>query len=139
MATIRTLLHAARIVDQIRQNLISLQSDMVRNATTWKAMAQAQSPTLVTLQGYMHTAATSYLTRLGWYTTLQGDPVKRQRVLDELARRGWTEADITDIGTALNATANQLDGAALATYAACITACDGIIAAVSAPDTLWPE
>ena len=114
MATIRTLLHAGRVVDQIRQNLIGLQFNMVVNATTWRAMAVAQNPPLATLQTFMHDAATAYLTRLNWYTILQADPIKRQRVLDELARRGWSETDITDIGSALFAVATQLNGAALA-------------------------
>ncbi len=112
---------------------------MVRNAATWKAMAQAQSPPLATLQSFIHDAAASYQTRLGWVTALRNDAVKKQRFLDEIALRGWSETDITDVVGPMITVANQLAGAALATYAACINACDGITAAVDKPDSLWPE
>ncbi len=134
-----TNIHKSRVVDQIVQNLIGLQNDMVRNAATWRAMAVAQSPPLATLQQFMHDAAASYQTRLGWVTTLRNDSVKLQRFIDEITLRGWTQADITDVLNPLITVANQLAGAGLATYAACITACDGITAAVDKPDSLWPE
>lgn len=135
----RTNLHAGRLVDQIRQNLIGLQNDLRRNATTHKAMANAQSPNLATLQGFMTDAAASYLTRLVWIANLRADPVKRQALVDQLAKIGWTEPDITSVATALQTAAMTLSDAPKTTFAQIIAACDAVLAVVDAPDSLWPE
>lgn len=139
MAITKTNIHPGRVVEQIHRNLIGLQRDMVSNAESWKAMAVAQSPALNILQGYMHDGANAYLTRLKWYDDLRLDSVKRQRINDELTKRGWSETDFTTPSAEMYSVANQLKSAPLATYQACINACDGIIASVDPPDSLWPE
>ena len=139
MAIPLTNLHKGRVVEQIRQNLIGLQNDMRHNALTHRAMAQAQSPALAILQGFVADAAAAYLTRMQWLIDLRNAPVRRQRLLDILTLMGWTEADITDAATPLRAAAVALRDAPKTSYAEIVTACDAVLASVDAPESLWPE
>lgn len=139
MAVPLTNLDKFRVFFQITNNICQLQANIRSNVTTWKAMAQAQSPALGTLQNFMHDGANAWLTRLGWVDTLRANPTKRQHIIDVLNDLGINEADIVDKVTAMQSVATQLSGAPLASYAACITACDGILAAVDVAFSLWPE
>lgn len=139
MAIPRTKLHNSRVADQIKSNIIQLQQDMVRNAQAHKAMAQAQSPPLVTLAQFVADTAASYLTRLQWVIDLQADPIRKARVITIIESWGWTEADITDVVVPLRQAAVALRDAPRTAFAQIITACDAMLASVGPPDSLWPE
>lgn len=139
MAIPLTNLQKARVVEQIQRNLVQLQGDMVRNANTHKAMVTAQSPDVTTLAGFVQDCAASYLTRLQWVIDLRNNPTRKARLLEMLALMGWTEADIVDVVTALRSAAIALRDAPKTSYAEITAACDAVLAAVDAPDSLWPE
>lgn len=134
-----TNLHAFRVLDQIRMTLINTQRDMIRNATAHRAMAVAQSPSVAVLRGFVNDAALAYLAHLQWIIDLRDNPVREQRLLDALAKWGWTEADVVDVVTSLRQPAVALRDASKTTYVEIISACDAVLAAVNAPETLWPE
>jgi hypothetical protein len=133
-----TSLQNARVVDQIRQNLMNLQRDLLANAASHKAMAQTQIP-LAQLQQNVADCAADYLRRLQWLIDLRNDPVRRARLLDILTKMNWTEADITDVATPLRQAAVGLRDAPRTSYAEIIAACDSLTAFVDKPDSLWPE
>jgi hypothetical protein len=139
MAIPVTNLHGTRVLGQIQQNLIQLQQDMRNNAATHKAMAQAQSPDLATLQSFITDCIVQYLKRLQWIIDLRNDAGRRAILVAMLGKIGWTEADIVNVVTALRAEVITLQNAPRTTYAQIITACDAMIAAVNPPDSLWPE
>lgn len=139
MAIPLTNLHKGRIVEQIQQNLVGLQNDIRLNAFAHKAMAQAQSPDLATLQKYVADCVAEYLKRFKWVIDLRADPVRKARLLDALTKYGWTEADIVDVVTPMRAAVIALRDAPRTTYAQIVSACDAVIAAVEPPDSLWPE
>lgn len=139
MAVPLTNLHKNRVVEQIRTVLMNLQTAMRNNAIAHKAMAQAQSPDLVTLQGFVSACALTYLGNLQWIIDLRNDPVKKQRLLDIVTLLGWTESDITSVVTPLRQAAVALRDAPRTTYAEIIAACDALLTSVDAPPTLWPE
>jgi hypothetical protein len=139
MAIPLTNLHKGRVADQVAQNLVGLQTDMRRNATLHKSAAQAQSVPLDTLQTWVQTCALEYLRRFKWITDLRADPVRKQRLLDAIAAKGWVETDIVDVLTPMRQAAITLRDASKASYADIITACDAVLSAVEAPDSLWPE
>src|SRR5260221_343733 len=132
-----TLLHQQRVVDQIRQNLVGVQRDMINNAKAHLAMAQAQSPDIATLLGFVRGVASQYLTRLGWITTLRNNPTQEAWVLAAMTRMGWSESDIVNVVTPLLTAANSLNNAALVTYADVISACNQLIAFIDVPPSLW--
>ncbi len=139
MAIPRTNLHLLRVVDQIRLTLMNLQRDMVLNANKHKVAAISQSPPLAILQNYVRDTALAYLDKLQWIIDLRNDPTKEQRLLDTLAKMGWSESDVVDVVTALRQAAVALRDAPRTTYAEIIVACDAMLAAVQPPDSLWPE
>lgn len=139
MAIASNPMHAFRILNQCMTNLVQLQRDVRSNAAAWKSMAQGQTQPIVTIAGFMTTAAAAYSTRLGWLDALQANTSLWNRVRTIWTVLGGTAADFNDIVTPLRAVANQLPLADKSSYAAIITACDQILAAVDAPDTLWPE
>ncbi len=116
-----------------------MQRDMVLNANAHKAMANAQSPPLATLQNFVRDVALAYINKLQWIIDLRNDSTKEQRLLTTLAQMGWSENDIVDVVTALRQAAVALRDAPRTTYGEIITACDAMIAAVQPPDSLWPE
>lgn len=138
MAIPRTNLHLLRVVDQMRTLLLNMQHDMIRNATTHKAWALAQLP-LAGIQTAVQATAANYLALLQTIIDLRNDSTKEQRLLDTLAKMGWTEADVVDLVTAFLQVARGLRDAPRTTYAEIIAACDGVLAAVQPPDSLWPE
>lgn len=112
---------------------------MRANASTWKAAAQAQSIPLATLAQNMNDAAVAYQTRLSWLTTLQADATNWPKVRSMFIAWGGTAADFTNMVNPITAVANQLGPADKSTYAAIISDCDQILAAIEAPISLWPE
>lgn len=139
MAVPVTQLHILRVMLQADQNLSGLQKDMRQNAQTWLAMAQAQSPDMATLAGFMNSAAASYQTRLAWVSTIQADGTNWPKIQAMAALLGIVAADFSSVINPLTAVANQLGPADKSTFAAIITACNSIIAAIPAPLSLWPE
>ena len=135
----RTSLHDARVVDQIKQNLVQLQADMVRNAGTHKQMAQSQSPPLEELAKFITDCVEQYLRRLQWVIDLQKDPQRRGRMMAMINKLGWNESDINDVLVPLRDAAIALRDASRSSYAEIIAACDQLLASVEAPDSLWPE
>lgn len=139
MAVPVTQLHILRVMLQADQNLSGLQKDMRQNAQTWLAMAQAQSPDVTTLAGFMNAAAASYQTRLGWVSTIQADATNWPKIQTMAAALGIAGADFSGVINPLTTVANQLGPADKSTFAAIIAACNSIIAAIPAPLSLWPE
>lgn len=131
--------HTFRVVEQIMSNMVGLQRDMRGNALTWKAMATAQSPDVTILAQFMHDAAASYNTRLGWLLTYKNTSPNWSAVTAMYLALGGDIAEATTLYTQMKAVADQLAAAMLTTYAQITSACDQILAAVQAPDSLWPE
>lgn len=139
MAITLTTIHKQRVAKQVMDNLVGLQRDMVRNAQAHKAMALAANPPVATLRTFVNDAAAAYLNRLQWVIDLRNDPVKRQKLLDAIAAMGVPEADVISMVTELRSAAIGLRDAGKANYAAIVTACDALLAAVDPVDSLWPE
>jgi hypothetical protein len=139
MAIPVTKLHILRVLLQVDTNLSQLQRDMRNNAIAWKAMAQSQSVPLATLQGYMNDAAAAYSARLSWMTTLQADTANWNSLVAMWQLLGGTSSEFTSVVSPLQAVATQLPMVDKSTYAACISVCDQITAAINAPLSLWPE
>jgi len=127
-----------RALLQIERNLSNTQRDMRNNALNWRQLALAQSIPIVTLAGFMNSAAISYQTKLGWVDAIQLNP-EWPRIRDLYILMGGTLQEVSDLMTPLNAVATQLGPAAKTTYAEIISACDQIINAINAPLSLWPE
>ena len=139
MAVPQTKLHANRVLEQIMDNVVGLQRDMVNNATAHKAMAQAQSPDLATLQGFVNDSIAAYSTRLGWGDAIVNTPAKLTILTNTCTRIGLAVTDITDITNALKTVVTTMQGANKTTYAQIVSLCDAVITAVNLPDSLWPE
>lgn len=139
MAIAQTKFHVLRVLMQIDQNFTGLQRDMRNNANSWKAMANAQSPDITTLVSFMHDAATSYQTRLAWLANYKNTSPNWTAVTAMYTALGGDIAEATTLYNQMKAVADQLAVAVINTYADAISTCDQILAAVQAPDTLWPE
>jgi len=135
----QTAFHTYRVMNQLQQNLTGLQRDIRSNAVAWKAMATAQSPDVATLAQFAKDAAASYETRLGWVLTYKNTSPNWPAVTAMFTALGGNIADATTLFTQMKAVADQLGAATLTTYAQISAACDQILAAVQAPDSLWPE
>ena len=139
MTIAQTAFHTFRVVNQLQQNLVGLQRDMRSNAVAWRAMATAQSPNVATLAQFTKDAATSYQTRLGWVLTYKNTSANWPAVTAMLTALGGNITDATTLYTQMKAVADQLAAANLTTFAQISTACDQILSAVQAPDSIWPE
>lgn len=139
MAITLTAIHKRRIISQIEHNLTGLQSDMHTNALAHKAMAEARSVPLETLQSYLTDCASQYLKRLQWVIDLRADAARRQRLLDMLATVGWDEQEIVGLVTELRNAAVALRDANITTYQRIVNVCTALVDAVDPPDSLWPE
>jgi hypothetical protein len=128
-----------RVLNQIMQNMTGLQHDMVANANTWNAMAVAQNPDALTIAQYMHDAAASYETRLGWVLNYRNTSPNWNAVAAMYAALGGVGADVVTLYNEMKAVADALSVASITTYPQIQTACGQITAAVQAPDSLWPE
>lgn len=128
-----------RLVQQAVQLIVNYAANMRQNAQSHIAMAQAASPDLATVQGYVRGCAAEYQRMLGdLQTAVTTDPTKT-KLLDGLARLNCASADITTPGTAMIAAANALATADLSSYATIVTACNALISAVPQPASVWPE
>jgi len=134
-----TPIHILRLLLQADQNLTQLQRDIRSNALQWAAMAQAQSPDVATIAGFMNSAATAYQTRLAWISTAQADVTNWNLLVTMWQKLGGVSGDFSSVVTPLQAVANQLGAADKSTYAAITSACNQITAAINAPLSLWPE
>ena len=139
MAIAVTALHGDRLRDQLWRNLVSLHSDMYRNAATHKAMAVAQSPSLATLQGFWTSAAASYANRLSWVTALQANAPQLAIAVAALQRVGLSTADVTALLTPLQTVVTGMQAANIMSYADISIGCDQITAFLGPPISLWPE
>jgi hypothetical protein len=134
-----TALHILRVMLQAEQNLSGLQKDMRNNALSWKAMAQAQNPDVVTLAGYMDSSAATYQARLGWLATMQSDAANWTKISAMWATMGGTGQDFSNLITPLQSVADGLGPASKNTYSKIIGICNQITTVVNAPLSLWPE
>lgn len=139
MAIPVTALHILRVMLQGEQNLSGLQRDVRTNAQSWLASAQSENVPVETIAQYMTDAATEYSKRLNWITELQDDTDNWSKIAVMWAKLGGTGGDFSGIITPLTAVANGLVAANKSSYAAIISVCNQIIAAVNAPLSLWPE
>jgi len=134
-----TQIHIRRVLRQCDIALTNMHRDMRNNAIAWKTAATAQTTPQATLAGWMNNAAAIYQSTLAQFTALQADAVNWPKVRDMFITQGGSVADFTAMMTPMTAVANQLGPADKSTYAAIITACNQILAAVEAPLSLWPE
>lgn len=139
MAIVINFLDAFDVFLQIQQNLRGLQFDIRRLAIGWKSRAQAGSVPFPELKQQFVTGGNSFAVRIQWVSELRADSVKRQRLLDMLAKLDIPEQDIIDKASDLNTVVNQIRAQDPLNYAQLITVCDQIIAAVPARVNLWPE
>lgn len=139
MAITLTKFHIFRVLNQIMSNLVGLQRDIVNNANTWKAMATAQSPTIVLLAQAMRDAATEYQRRLQWVADYKNNNQNWPAVSTMFQALGGDPAEATTMYQQMKTVADQLAAASIVTYAQATNACNQILAAVAAPDSLWPE
>jgi hypothetical protein len=134
-----TKLHAHRLLEQVLNNLTGLQRDIANNAQAHKAMAEAKSPPLPTLQVFINDSAAAYLTRLKWVEDALSAPERREGLLAALARIGCEESDVTDVHEALRAAVLAFQSSQKTDYGKIIAACDDVIQQVNKPESLWPE
>lgn len=128
-----------RLVQQAVQLIVNYAANMRSNANTHIAMANAQSPDLTTLAGFVSSAASEYQRLLDLLqTAVTTDPTKT-KLLDGLARMNCVSTDITTPGTAMINAADALAAADKSSYAAIIAACNNLLAAVPQPASVWPE
>jgi hypothetical protein len=141
VAISQTTVHVAHVVEQIIRNLRGLHRDMRDNAQSWKTMAAVQNPTVAILRSYMADAVVSYQTRLSWVNDYKNTNANWPAVMAMMTAQGMDTADVAALYSQLKTVADQLQAAAptLTTYASINGACDQILAAVQAPDSLWPE
>lgn len=139
MAIPTTALHILRLLLQADQNLSGLQRDMRNNAIAWNTSATNQTIPQPTLQTQMRDAANAYNLRLGWIATAQANVPVWTALSTMWTNLGGVAGDFTSTVNPLQAVATQLLTVDLSSYAAIISACAQITAAISAPISLWPE
>lgn len=139
MAVTVTKLQIFRVVDQIITALVGMQRDMVNNANAWAAQAVAQSPDIVTLSKHMADAAASYERILGWILAYKNTSQNWTAVVTMYVAIGGSANDVVNHYTTLKTVADALSAANITTYAQVTNACNQILAAVSKPDSIWPE
>lgn len=126
-------INAKRILDQVYQNLIGLQRDMRSNAQAWKSTASTVP--METLSKWMNDAAAQYLRRLAW----RADDAIWQKAIAMHAALGGDYAEFKALSAPMKAAAEALAAAQKTTPKQVIAACDAVLSAVPAPQSLWPE
>jgi hypothetical protein len=139
MAITLTKFHVFRVLNQLMANLVGVQSDMLRNAKSWKAMATAQSPDITTLATFMRDAAGEYQRRLQWVADYRNTSPNWAAVSAMFQALGGDPTEATTMYQQMKNVADQLAAASITTYAQATSACNQIIAAITPPDSLWPE
>lgn len=120
---------------QIQQATRNLAKNMRDNANTHIAMASAASPDVATLGAFVHDSANSYLNILStartWVTNNNAQAAAAVGLI------GATLADLNTYVAPLQSAATALSTADVSTYAAIIAACNALLAAVPAPNTVF--
>ena len=120
---------------QLQQATRNLATSMIVNAQRWVVMANAQSPDVVTLGGYLTNAAASYLNILtmaqGW---IAANPTQATAAL---ALDGMTADDFNNYIAPLTTAATALQKSDVSTYAAIGAAANAVIAAVPMPASIF--
>lgn len=128
-----------RLVQQAVRVIVGLASNMVNNANTHINHATAQDIPVATLAQAVNDCAAQYQTSLNQLNTALTTDPNKTKLLDGLARQNCASTDITGPGNTMMNAANALAAADKSTYAAIITACNNLIAAVPKPASVWPE
>jgi hypothetical protein len=102
-------------------------------------MALAQSPDLVTLQGFVADCIAQYSRRLGWVSTILADATQGPIIAGMLTAMQFAVTDITAITTALQNAVTAMQAQPTDTYLHIGQLCNAILANVNPPDSLWPE
>lgn len=139
MAITRSLFHSLRILYQLQTNIVQLQRDIRSNAETWKAAATVQSSSAQQLKTWMQDAAVSYETRLEWLRSYRDTSPYWSDLATLYTLLGGNSTEVTTFYTEMKVVSDGLQAAGLNNYMQIINACDQIIAAIDAPDSLWPE
>lgn len=126
-------INAKRILDQVYQNLIGLQRDMRSNAEAWKSSARTVPNDTIT--SWMNDAAAQYLRRLAW----RADDATWQKAVSMHTTLGGDYAEFKAMSAPMKAAAEALAKADKSTPKQIVAACDAMLAAVPAPQSLWPE
>lgn len=120
---------------QLMQATRNLAMTMRNNANTHIAMANAQSPDVVTLGTFVTDCAASYNKILSTARTwVQNNNAQATAAVGLI---GATLADLNTYTAPLQTAATALSTADVSTYAAIITACNNLLATVPAPNTVF--
>lgn len=124
------------LLTQLIQATRNLAANMRSNATAHIAMANAQSPDIVTLASFVSDCAASYLNKIlgparAW---VQANNAQATAAVGLI---GASLADLNNYVAPLQTAANALAAADLSTYAAVIAACNTLLATVPAPNTVF--
>lgn len=120
---------------QMLQATRNLARDMVQNANTHKAMANAQSPDVVKLGQFVTDAAASYSRILSTAKTWAQN--NNAQATAAVALIGATMADLNAYTAPLQTAITALSGADVSTYAAIIAACNNVLATVPSPNSVF--
>lgn len=120
---------------QLMQATRNLASNMIRNANTHIAMANAQSPDLPTLTQFVTDAANSYGAIISASTTWANANLPQMTATCALI--GATLTDLGNYSAPLTSAVAALKGADKSSYAAIITACNAVIATVPPPASIF--
>lgn len=122
---------------QMMQASRNLEKTMRDNANTHIAMAQAQSPALATLTGFVNSCAATYLANLSTARTwVQNNNAQATAAVGLI---GATLADLNNYTSPLQTAATALQNADKSTYAAIITACNALLSSVGAPASIFGD
>lgn len=120
---------------QLLQATRNLARDMVQNANTHIAMANAQNPSVAVLSSFVTDSAASYnriaSTAKTWVTNNNAQATAAVGLI------GATLADLNTYTTPLQTAITNLLAADVSTYAAIITACNNVLATVPSPNSVF--
>jgi hypothetical protein len=120
---------------QLLQATRNLARDMVQNANTHKAMANAQNPDVVTLGRFVTDSATSYNRILSTAKTwVQNNNAQATAAVGLI---GATIADLNAYTAPIQTAITNLSSADVSTYAAIISACNSVLATVPSPNSVF--
>lgn len=120
---------------QLMQTTRNLASSMRSNANAHTAMANAQSPDITALAGFVTDCAAGYIRILS--TARAWVQVNNIQATAAVGLIGASLADLNTYVTPLQTAATALAAADLSTYAAVIAACNTLLATVPAPNTVF--
>ena len=120
---------------QIQQATRGMAQSMIVNANTHIAMANAQSPNLATLQGYVNAVAANYAAIVAQGTTFT--TANQVQMTAACAIIGATLTDLGNYSAPLTSAITALKNADKSSYAAIITSCQALLATVPIPATIF--